>query len=120
VKRVVWLLLLGYAIGALAVIIFDRIYEGGWRGGFAILWLSLPTTIVYFLVLAGVGYWFSLSPSFRALAFSGFLSAIYPAVFGFFPAHYYRLLFAVPIVALQLGLLVTILAISSRQKKSRV
>jgi MFS family permease len=52
-KRIAASLLIGYAVGALIVIIFDRLYEGGWRGGFAILWLSLPTTIVYFLALWG-------------------------------------------------------------------
>jgi hypothetical protein len=117
-KRIAASLFIGYAVGVLIVVIFDCFYEGGWRGGFAILWLSLPTTIVYFVAVWGFAYWRSLSPNVFALALIGFLSAVYPAVFGFFPVYYYRLQFAVPFVAFQLGLLLMIIAISSRRTRS--
>jgi len=94
------LLLVGYAIGARVVIVFDRLYEGGWRGGFAILWLSAPTTVAYLAVILAIRYWRLLSPSVLALALCGFLAAVYPILFGFFPVYYYRLEFAISVIAL--------------------
>ena len=112
-------LFLGYLIGALAVVIFDRFYEGGWRGGFDILRLSIPTTAVYFVVVLAIAVWRSLSPGPVAVITCGILIAVYPFFFGFFPVYYLRWEFAIPVVAIQLGLMLAILAMSSRLRSKR-
>ena len=78
-----------------------------------ILWLSIPTTATYFVVLIAIAFLRSLSPSVLALATSGFLAAVYPIFFGFFPVYYLRWQFAIPVVVIQLGLMLAILLMSS-------
>jgi hypothetical protein len=104
--KVVFCFLVGLVIGAFFVTVADRIYEGGWRGGPTIVGLSLPVTILYFLALWGVAVWRSWPLTGRGLMAAGFLCAIFPFFFGFFPVYYLRLAFAVPVALLQFALLI--------------
>jgi hypothetical protein len=82
------------------------------------LGFSVPTSIVYFLMLWAVRKWRFLKPTSGGMALAGFLSAFYPTVCGYFPVYFMRWEFAFPLVAAQLLLLVAVIAISGRVQRS--
>jgi hypothetical protein len=108
---------IGVALGALLITVADRIYEGGWRGGPTLAWLSLPVTVVYFLLLLGATAWHPSLFTPWGFAAAGFLCGIFPFFFGFFPVYYLRFIFAVPVVMVQLALLAVTILICAKFAK---
>jgi hypothetical protein len=106
--------LIGYTLAAICLIIVARFHDESWTSGFVMLGLSLPVTVVYFCGLWLLGHCHSLSPTVLAMIIVGVLSATYPAFCGFFPVYFVRLKFAIPLIALQFGTLLIIVAVLRR------
>jgi hypothetical protein len=104
----------GFICGAILTCFIDRLYEGGWRGGPTIVWLSLPAAIIYFLLLWGIGVWRPLPFTPVGLAAAGCLCGLFPVLFGSFPIYYYRLIFLVPIAFVQFTLLIGVVKIFAK------
>ncbi len=106
--------IIGLLAGGLITTVTDRIYEGGWRGGPTIVWLSIPVTTIYFLLLLGVTAWQPSTSTRLGWIITGILCNIFPFVSGFFPLYYFRALFAVPVALAQFVLLVISLVVVSK------
>ena len=117
IKRAARFFVAGYVIGAVLVETVAWTHDGDSLSGVVMLGLSLPTTVAYFLGLLTVGKWKRLSPTLVSMPLTGFLSALYPTFYGYFPVYFMQLKFAAPLIVAQFGLLLLISAIFSHLPK---